>query len=206
MTTNSNDEIPSGTLSEGEVLKLALISEAVLSLLAAFWVRWAGLTPNLEVNLEYVLAGFIAAIPLLLANFLILDRINIRELNEFKRTVIVPLVFNISIGGALFIGVASGFAEELFFRGAVLLSFESWIGATFAVIFSSFVFSVVHFGTAVGKFPILTTIYFFAGAYLAGVNLVTGSLVSAMICHGFYNSVAIIVLRRKVRSSSDSIG
>ncbi len=88
----------------------------------------------------------------------------------------------------LFVIVAVGapIAEELFFRGLVLRSFENRFGTAWAVVGSSVFFGATHFQPL--QFAALTA----AGAIFALLTVRTGRLGPAIVAHMAFNAVTVV--------------
>ncbi|MCZ6785165.1 MAG: type II CAAX endopeptidase family protein [Proteobacteria bacterium] len=102
--------------------------------------------------------------------------------------------FQVSLAGAdgpgvavaaLGIGLAPGFAEELFFRGLLLLALVSRFGVPAGVLLSSALFGVVHLDFAQGLGAALL------GLYLGAVAVAAGSTWAAVACHVVNNLTAL---------------
>lgn len=81
---------------------------------------------------------------------------------------------------AVAIALVSGFAEEIFFRGAVQGSW-GWLWATL-------LFALMHTGPD-RLIGLWTVFALFAGALFAGLTLMRGTILSAVIAHAFVNAV-----------------
>ena len=95
-------------------------------------------------------------------------------------------------------------AEELFFRGALLQSMESFaqsnlstgfIQDAFALIASSLIFGVVH-GGLWGKYVLWSVWATGAGLVFGGLMVTTNSLWSPIIAHGIVNAFYFWSLKR----------
>ncbi len=85
----------------------------------------------------------------------------------------------------LMVAVGAPIAEELFFRGLVLRSFENRIGTGWAVAASSVIFGATHFQAL--QFPALTA----AGVVFALLVVRTGRLGPAIVAHMAFNAVTV---------------
>lgn len=89
----------------------------------------------------------------------------------------------------LIVGVLTGLAEELFFRGALQQILRTKpINAHLAVWLAAILFSLMHI-QPVGFLPRAIL-----GAYFGYVSIWTGSLWTAAICHAINNTVALYLL------------
>ncbi len=98
------------------------------------------------------------------------------KLEERLRQMLV----GVSESEAVAIALVSGFAEELFFRGAVQGSW-GWVWATL-------LFALMHTGPdrLVGSWTVFALL---AGALFAGLTLMRETILSAVIAHSFVNAV-----------------
>jgi membrane protease YdiL (CAAX protease family) len=78
------------------------------------------------------------------------------------------------------LALLSGFAEELFFRGAVQQTF-GWVAATI-------LFAALHLGSGMG-FRLLALFAAIGGSVFAGLVIWRGSLLSAMVAHILVNAI-----------------
>jgi membrane protease YdiL (CAAX protease family) len=78
------------------------------------------------------------------------------------------------------LALLSGFAEELFFRGAVQQTF-GWVAATV-------LFAALHLGSGKG-FRLLALFAAIGGLVFAGLVIWRGSLLSAMVAHILVNAI-----------------
>ncbi len=78
--------------------------------------------------------------------------------------------------------------EEIFYRGFLYKFFSSKFGITVGMLFSSFIFMIVHI-------PTLNTlpVNFVSGLIFAWVYQKTGSVIPCIIMHGLFNGIAVIL-------------
>jgi membrane protease YdiL (CAAX protease family) len=88
----------------------------------------------------------------------------------------------------LIVGIGAPIAEELFFRGLVMRSFEKRFGGTIAVVGSSVVFGATHFQFL--QFPALTA----AGLVFAWLVVRSDNLWSGVVGHMTFNMVTVVSL------------
>jgi membrane protease YdiL (CAAX protease family) len=79
-------------------------------------------------------------------------------------------------------------AEELVFRGVALPVLARHLGVVPALLLTSMVFAAIHFH------PEAVVPLFVAAACFGAAYAVTGRLVVAMVMHGLFNSVNLVVL------------
>jgi membrane protease YdiL (CAAX protease family) len=89
---------------------------------------------------------------------------------------------------ALGLALLSGFAEELFFRGAVQGAWGYWIATA--------LFAALHSGRDRGLW-VWTVFAFAAGAAFGALVLWTGNLLAAIVAHVLVNAVNLTRLARK---------
>ena len=107
-----------------------------------------------------------------------------RRFEELLRGVLGTLDTTQAIGLALL----SGFAEELFFRGAVQDAWGFWI--------ASALFAALHTGRDRGLW-IWTVFALVAGLLFGGLVLRTGNLLAAMVAHILVNAINLSRLARR---------
>ncbi len=101
-----------------------------------------------------------------------------RELDQEFRIILAPLTF----GGALVMAVASGIAEETFFRGVMQPAFGLWV--------TSLAFGLLHY--PMNRRLIPWTVMAIAMGFVFGlVYHTTGSLFAVALAHGLINFVEL---------------
>ena len=194
---NETPENPEGESQAGDFFKAAWLFYLIL---AVAGVIWLGLHRG-----DIELAAFFgratwprdAGLGLLSGAFLIGSweggrRIfpAMAELESLIGAAIGP----IERGQVLVLALLSGFAEELFFRGAVL---SSW-----GPVIATLLFALVHSGP--GKaFRWWTLFALFAGGLFAGLTVFTGNLLAAIVGHVLVNSVNLWRLTEDKTDSPD---
>jgi membrane protease YdiL (CAAX protease family) len=119
-------------------------------------------------------------------------------LTTLKRKLLEPLGSMVSSSVITFIAVLSGFAEELFFRGALAGLLNQWCGPIASFFLVNAAFAGVHFLGQLSRYAHVLPYYFLAGAYLSAVTIWSGgNLVPAMVVHGMNNWVILQQLRRR---------
>ncbi len=112
------------------------------------------------------------------------------EMSNLKR-------FETLIGGALFTGIATGFVEEMAFRGVLLHSLEKAWNTKTAVIVSSFLFGIVHIlGGGFSPVSCLMTVLSVTiiGIAFSLITIATGTVWNSVIVHTIWNFVFVSVL------------
>lgn len=141
-----------------------------------------------------LLIGTIAGLGLILGWWLLRIRLaSMRRVEEVMRQMIGPLE-----GSEIFaLAVISGFAEELFFRGAM----QSSLGWPLALV----IFALLHTGPE-PSFRIWTLFAFVAGGLFAWLTLWRGNLLPAVVAHMLVNGVNLFRLIRPLpEASSDEV-
>ncbi len=178
---------------------VAILSEAVLVLLAYVLAYLFSLDILWNPSVRAVAFGVVAAFPLLLGNHL-LWRWTQSNPNtvyaRFSREVVVPLCLRVTPSQAFWIGVLSGLGEEALFRGSLNLLVTRWGGVWLALIISSIAFACVHFIGSFKRYGGMIPLYSAVGGVLWLVWFLTDSLAAAAATHATYNFIAIIAIRR----------
>lgn len=115
-----------------------------------------------------------------------------RRFEELLRSVLGTLDTTQAIGLALL----SGFAEELFFRGAVQGAWGFWIATA--------LFAALHTGRQRGLW-VWTVFALVAGLLFGGLVILAGNLLPAMIAHVVVNAINLGRLARR-REASPAVG
>jgi membrane protease YdiL (CAAX protease family) len=186
-------------MRRGSILLVAILSEAVLVLLAYVLAYLFALDIVWNPSLRAVALGVAAAFPLLLGNHLLwrwTQRNPDTVYARFSREVVVPLCRRVTPSQAFWIGVLSGLGEEALFRGSLNLLMMRWGGVWLALIISSIAFAWVHFIGSFKRYGGMIPLYSAVGAVLWLVWFLTDSLAAAAATHATYNFIAIIAIRR----------
>jgi uncharacterized protein len=132
----------------------------------------------------------------LLLGFWALGRRSIRKMAELEH-LLANAIGPLSPEEVIALALISGFAEELFFRGAML---HSW-----GFVASTLIFGLVHTGR--GAFRYWTVFALLAGALFGGIVLLTGTLFPAILAHILVNAVNLRQLNlKRVRDSGGDGG
>jgi membrane protease YdiL (CAAX protease family) len=177
-----------------KILWIALLLEGSLAALFGVWsVLRGGDVVFLNSPWDFAF-GAIAALPLLCVN-LLLSRwqhgASGAEFERFRRKVIYPLAHALPPAAAFGVSILASFGEELFFRGV--------LQNEFGILISSLLFSLLHFGGAIRKFPRVSALYVIVSAYIGGIYAVTGSLSVVFTLHAVYDFAALMYLRYELR-------
>jgi membrane protease YdiL (CAAX protease family) len=182
--------IPSDTLPPGRFYRLAWVFYLILALAGLLWIGLAGAGP-IPLALFADLRGWPLDLGLGVASGLLLVGIwrlarrfllAARELND----QLARLLGGLSRADAVGLALLSGFAEELFFRGAVQGAW-GWIVATV-------LFSLLHTTGAGRSSRVWTLFALVAGLLFAGLVLWRGNLLPAIVGHALVNAVNLTEL------------
>lgn len=176
---------------------LIIVSYIFAGLLEA-WPHWNASLPNLVL-------GSALALPLLIMNHVLWRLTRSRPDSvyaRFSRQIVVPLCKQVSPPLALFLALASGFGEEIFFRGVANVIASEYLGLLGAALVTSVLFAYVHFIGNVSRFGGMIPLYSLVGLYLWFAVFLTDSLFVAFATHAAYNFLAILWVRRVASTSS----
>ena len=178
------------TESASWIYRLAWIFYLILALAAALWLGLSQGRIELELFIDretwWLDAGLgVVAGGLLIAVWLAARRVlpGARALEAELAELLGPLTTGEVIG----LAILSGFAEELFFRGA-MQSAWGWIPATI-------LFAVLHAGPG-ASYRIWTGFAAIAGVVLAGLMIWRGNLLAPVLTHIIVNGVNLDRLSR----------
>ena len=194
-------------MKRGSILAVAVISEAVLVLIAYLLAYSFSLDIAWAPSPRAFALGVAAAFPLLLGNHLLWrwtqsnpDSVYAR----FSREVVVPLCRRVTPSQALWIGILSGLGEEALFRGSLNLLLIRWNGLWIALIVSSVAFAWIHFIGSLKRYGGMIPLYSAVGGVLWLIWFLTDSLAAAATTHATYNFLAILSIRRFSERSAQS--
>ena len=112
------------------------------------------------------------------------------------------------IGGVFFTGVATGFVEEMAFRGVLLHSLKKAWNTKTAVIVSSILFGIVHIlGGGLSPVSCLMTVLSVAtiGIAFSLITIETGTVWSSGIIHAVWNFIFDSVLSISTKTNDSAI-
>jgi membrane protease YdiL (CAAX protease family) len=173
-------------LFEGGLAPLALLLGRLLGRPALAGFAWSG---------RDALAGALATLPML-ALLGALVRWPVGPLARIKRFFdreVGPLLRSRPWHDLLLVSLAAGVGEEMLFRGVIQGVLGDWLGLWAGLAVASLVFGACHPIT-----PAYAVIAAGLGAYLGAVWLLTGNLLAAIVAHGLYDFLALLVLLRAV--------
>lgn len=116
--------------------------------------------------------------------------------------------FETLIGGVFFTGIATGFVEEMAFRGVLLHSLKKAWNTKTAVIVSSILFGIVHiFGGGLSPISCLMTVLSVAtiGIAFSLITIDAGTVWSSGIVHAIWNFVLCSVLSISMKMNESAI-
>lgn len=177
--------------SRNLILLLSFLLEGFLALSFFLWCNWRD-RPSLALPEPWeIVYGCCFSLPLFGLNYLLFERLPERYLGlssfrEFRELVVLPLVHELDLSSAFFVSLCAGVGEELFFRGV--------LQAEFGVLASAVLFSLLHFGSAVKKFPYVATVYVLIALYFSLLLHFSQSLWSVIVAHSLYDFLAFAFL------------
>ncbi|WBW49603.1 CPBP family glutamic-type intramembrane protease [Peptoniphilus equinus] len=184
----------------GGVLTRTVVTELFIMLVPALALAATGkfgrvlkLAPLSFKNVMRVVVMTVLAYPvILLANGLFLTFIS--QFMELKDVSMNMFMLDEPVGGYLaFMCILPAVCEELYFRGALINSYDIY-GARFAIVMSALIFALFHFDIQNFMAPFLLGILF--GSFLE----LTGSIIASMTAH-FVNNVIALFFARYVNAS-----
>ena len=198
----TNDLPPRQTLTVSQFLIGAGLFDGAL-LLVAFAL---GVVVDVHPTAELIWSwqdfgvGLLATVPmlfLLVACFL--SKANgLRQIREFLRETLGPLLDRCRIVDILFLALLAGICEEVLFRGLLYQWIRAW-NATLAILVCNLLFAVAHSIT-----PLYAMLAGLIGLYLTA--LMTGdstpNLLIPMTAHAAYDFVAFLVILWDYRRSA----
>jgi hypothetical protein len=200
----TNDLPPRQTLTLSQFLIGAGLFEGAL-LLVAFAL---GFVVDVHPTAELIWSwrdfgiGLLATVPMffLLAACFLTNANGLRQIREFLRDTLGPLLDRCRIVDILFLALLAGICEEVLFRGLLYQWIRAW-NATLAILVCNLLFAVAHSIT-----PLYAMLAGFIGLYLTALMTVdaTPNLLIPMTAHAAYDFVAFLVVlwdyRRSVRN------
>lgn len=186
------NEVPPVRLTHSQFLVGAGVVEGSL-LLTAFFLGWMmrhSPTEALSWNWLDFAWGVLATIPMLLilAAVILIPSSGIRQIREFIRDTLGPLLARCSIIDLLLLAVLAGVCEEVLFRG-FLYCYVSQFNRTLAIIVCNLAFGLAHLVT-----PMYAFLAALAGLYLTALLVVDPSpnLLIPITTHAAYDFVAFL--------------
>ena len=144
--------------------------------------------------------GVVAALPML-ALISLIERLNwepIRALKALEDMPAISSLLALTRGELIAISVAAGVGEELLLRGWLMGWVTGPLGdATPWAIAAGLVASSIAFGLMHPITPAYAVIAAIIGLYLGGLVIWTENLIVAMVAHGFYDTVHLLLAKRE---------
>jgi hypothetical protein len=176
-------------LSPGALVRLALLGEGLLVVVAFVWISWRELPLAWGGAVEGLIVGCGAAGVLGAANLYLLrwapELPGVRSVRQLYRDALLPLFGRVTGTQIAIISLAAGAGEELLFRGAV----QPELG----LIPASVIFGLLHMGgrgtLAFGCWAMVM------GAALGGLAIWTGGLLAPIVAHAVYDAAAMSYIR-----------
>jgi len=183
-----------------QVLILVVVMEAALLLAATIWCYFAKieLKPLLSVSDPSIFLVGIGVGVLMALFSLFLSNMAKRfskqlpflaSFEEFIQSTLQPIFAGVNPLDILLIALASGFCEEVFFRGV--------LQSQFGIVIASFVFGLFHF-TGHKKHLFYVVWAGLAGALLGGMMIMFNSLWVPICAHVINNFVSITMVRYQI--------
>ncbi len=167
--------------------KVIVLTEGFLFVVALIWGYYINVNPFalISFNLKDILLAFAACLLLITINFISIrylsKYINFFEIIKKSFTRVSNVFQDTNWYQAIIIGLISGTAEELFFRGI--------LQEQFGIIFASLIFGLFHISDKeTVNYGIYTVV---VGFYLGGLYILTGNLLVPLLVHVINNILAI---------------
>ncbi|MBI4405489.1 MAG: CPBP family intramembrane metalloprotease [Deltaproteobacteria bacterium] len=177
------------------ILFLAFLIEGGLGLAAVGIGECLGRSPleNVHWSFAAVGGGVLATIPLLSLYFFFKKSTlpQTKKIFEILETELRPFFQSSTLADILMVCTLAGLCEELFFRGTLQYLFSLWLNPYLALFCTSVLFGLAHLITR----P-YATIAGTVGLYLGLLALFTNNLAPAIVAHGTYDLIVILLLLR----------
>ena len=171
------------------LLRLAILGEGLLVLLALLWARWRQTSFILGSATQGAVIGTVAAVGLCAANYYMLcgapDIAGVRSIRRLYVEGLKPIFGNLSPTEITVISLAAGIGEELLFRGV--------LQAELGLLPASVIFGLLHMGGA-GTLVFGCWVMVMGGV-LGGLAIWTGGLLAPIVAHAVYDAAAMSYMR-----------
>jgi uncharacterized protein len=181
---------PQPPRKRNSVVWLALIPQLILLTIAIIWISLSpkdNITNYLNFKLQFLLTGLIVGLGLAFAGYIFYKVA--QHMKVFHSTVelfeemLAPTFRNLKILDIIILSSASGFCEEVFFRGLL----QPKIG----IIAASIAFGLLHLpGLRYWFYAMWATM---SGVILGTLLIVTGSLWTSIIAHAVNNVTGVFI-------------
>jgi membrane protease YdiL (CAAX protease family) len=193
---------PSNTTRDSQFVRLALVGEAGLAVLAVGLGRLVGISPltALQPSWTSLLWGLLATLPLVLTLLWVLSTRTgpLRRLVHFVVGELGPLLARQSIAELALLAALAGLGEELLFRGLLQRGLMQLMPISPALFCASALFGLAHFATS--TYAVVAGLM---GLYLGALLLLQGSLLAPVVTHALYDFVALLLVVRRYQASRD---
>ena len=171
------------------LVRLALVGESALALVALAWMWMRGLSVVLGPIGLGVTVGIATAVGFAIINYCLLRLAPpvrpVQSIRRLYRSMLRPLFAEVGPADVLVVSVAAGVGEELLFRGVVQQEF--------GLVPTSLLFGAMHLGgSGTLAFGCWTAVL---GLGLGWVAIDTGGLLAPTIAHVLYDAMAIAYVR-----------
>ncbi len=151
-------------------------------------------------TISWTLLGLLATFAIAAMTLLIPLR-PFREFRDFVYRFVLPVFEPLSVGQIALLSAGAGMGEEMLFRwclqGGLQTAFFGLLGTVGALCVASVLFGLCHAMSFM--YVVVATLI---GGVLGAVMLQSGSVVPAILTHGIYDFVAILVLREAGRAKA----
>jgi uncharacterized protein len=191
----TEDEDSVGEPESGTIVILAILFEGALAPLAVLlgWLLERPALTGFAWNVEDAALGAIAILPML-GLFLLGQTWPVgpfRSIKRFFDEEARPVLGDCTWPDLALISLAAGVGEEMLFRGVFQGVLIRWLGPALGWGAASVLFGLLH--------PITLGYIVVAGlmgAYLGGIWLFNGNLLTVMVAHALYDFIALVILLR----------
>lgn len=183
------------TVDRNFILTMTALMEGALLLVSTIWITNAriDLAPHLVLSRKAVLVGAVAGCCMAASGFIAtwlgkklkLARPGLLDLDDIMRNHLAPLFRQFTPLDILLVAAASGFCEEVFFRGVL----QNQVN----IFFAGIIFGVFHCPDF--RYLIYGLWATVAGIFLGWLYLCTGSLWAPIFAHGLSNLIVIAIFR-----------
>jgi membrane protease YdiL (CAAX protease family) len=186
------------------ILNVTIVVEAVLLLVATFWSQLAEipLLPLFAANQQSLLTGVVAGFAIAASGFALLWLAKqlaasskwLAELRTIVMDEVAPLFATFTLADIVLVAAASGFCEEVFFRGVIQSQFGLFGAAAFFAIFHCPSLRHLPYGLWA-----LT-----AGLLLGGLLTFTHSLWTPILAHSISNLIVLMCMRYPLKQEAQA--
>jgi hypothetical protein len=184
-----------GEAESGTIVILAILFEGALAPIAVLlgWLLDRPALSGFSWSLEDAALGAIATLPML-GLFLIGQTWPIgpfRSIKRFFDEEARPILRGCTWPDLALMSLAAGVGEEMLFRGVFQGVLERWLGTWEGWGAASLLFGLFHPIT-----PGYILVSGLMGAYLGGIWMFNGNLLTVMVAHALYDFIALVLILR----------